>query len=53
VAQEYFGENVLVDECLSFDELVDSLLSGKTDQAVMAIENRLGSIIPNYALIDE
>jgi len=54
VAQEYFGENVLVDECLSFDELVDSLLSGKTDQAVMAIENSIaGPIIPNYALIDK
>jgi prephenate dehydratase len=26
VAQEYFGENVLVDECLSFDELVDSFV---------------------------
>jgi prephenate dehydratase len=54
VAQEYFGQNVLVDECLSFDELVDSLLSGKTDQAVMAIENSIaGPIIPNYALIDK
>lgn len=54
VAQEYFGEHVQVDECLSFDELVDSLLSGKTDQAVMAIENSIaGPIIPNYALIDK
>ncbi|NRS88941.1 prephenate dehydratase [Flavobacterium sp. 7E] len=54
VAQEYFGEDVQVDECLSFDELVDSLLSGKTDQAVMAIENSIaGPIIPNYALIDK
>jgi prephenate dehydratase len=54
VAQEYFGEKVQVDECLSFDELVDSILSGKTDQAVMAIENSIaGPIIPNYALIDK
>lgn len=54
VAQEYFGEDVQVDECLSFEELVDSLLSGKTDQAVMAIENSIaGPIIPNYALIDK
>jgi prephenate dehydratase len=54
VAQEYFGENVLVDECLSFDELVDSSLSRKTDQAIMAIENSIaGPIIPNYALIDK
>ena len=54
VAQEYFGEKVQVEECLSFDELVDSILSGKTDQAVMAIENSIaGPIIPNYALIDK
>jgi prephenate dehydratase len=44
----------VVDECLSFEELVDSLLSGKADQAVMAIENSIaGPIIPNYALIDK
>jgi prephenate dehydratase len=30
--------------CL-FEELVDSLLSGKSDQAVMAIENSIGPII--------
>lgn len=54
VAQEYFGQDVAVDECLSFEELVDSLLSGKSDQAVMAIENSIaGPIIPNYALIDK
>jgi prephenate dehydratase len=54
VAQEYFGNDVAVDECLSFEELVDSLLFGKSDQAVMAIENSIaGPIIPNYALIDK
>ncbi|MEC5167147.1 prephenate dehydratase [Flavobacterium sp. PL11] len=54
VAQEYYDQNVIVDECLSFEELVDSLLSGKSDQAVMAIENSIaGPIIPNYALIDK
>lgn len=54
VAQEYFDQNVTVDECLSFEELVDNLLSGKSDQAVMAIENSIaGPIIPNYALIDK
>ena len=43
-----------IDECLSFEELIDSLLSGKSDQAVMAIENSIaGPIIPNYALIDK
>ena len=54
VVKEYFSESVAIDECLSFEELVDSLLSGKTDQAVMAIENSIaGPIIPNYALIDK
>ncbi|MEM8521434.1 prephenate dehydratase [Flavobacterium sp. PL12] len=54
VAQEYYQRNVAVDECLSFEELIDSLLSGKCDQAVMAIENSIaGPIIPNYALIDK
>jgi len=54
VAQEYYDQDVVVDECLSFDELVDSLLSGKSAQAVMAIENSIaGPIIPNYALIDK
>jgi len=54
VAQEYYQQEVVVDECLSFEELVDSLLSGKADQAVMAIENSIaGPIIPNYALIDK
>ncbi|CAA9197979.1 prephenate dehydratase [Flavobacterium collinsii] len=54
VVNEYFSENVDIDECLSFEELIDSLLSGKSDQAVMAIENSIaGPIIPNYALIDK
>ncbi|MBG6109472.1 prephenate dehydratase [Flavobacterium sp. CG_23.5] len=54
VAQDYYYQNVEVEECLSFEELVDSLLSGKSDQAVMAIENSIaGPIIPNYALIDK
>jgi prephenate dehydratase len=33
-----------------FEELIDNLMSGKSDQAVMAIENSIaGPIIPNYA----
>ena len=54
VAQEYFGNEVEVDECLSFDKLIDSVLSGKSDQAVMAIENSIaGSILPNYNLLQK
>ena len=49
VAQEYFNQNITLDECLSFEELIDNLISGKSDQAVMAIENSIaGPIIPNY-----
>ncbi|MFT7899459.1 prephenate dehydratase [Tenacibaculum ascidiaceicola] len=54
VANNYYGENISLYECLSFDVLVDSLLSSKSEQAVMALENTIaGSIIPNYALIDK
>ncbi|NRB60833.1 MAG: prephenate dehydratase [Winogradskyella sp.] len=53
VAQHYFNEATDVVECMSFDGAVDSLLNGRTDNIVMALENSIaGSIIPNYALID-
>ena len=54
VAQEFFDVGVDLDECLSFEDLVDSLLQNNSNQAVMAIENSIaGAIIPNYALIDK
>ena len=54
VALGHYHQDIEVDECMSFEELVDSLLSGKSNQAVMALENSIaGSIIPNYALIDK
>lgn len=53
VARDFYGDNVQLKECLSFDVLVDNLLSNKATQGIMAIENTIaGSIIPNYALID-
>jgi len=53
VSQDYFDGTVEVLECMSFDKVVDSLLRHQVDAAVMAIENSIvGSIIPNYALID-
>lgn len=53
VANEYFSESLELDECMSFDSLVQSLVANKTQKAVMALENSIaGSIIPNYALID-
>lgn len=53
VAMNYFHEAIALKECLSFDAVVDAILSGEVKQAVMALENSIaGSIIPNYALID-
>ena len=53
VSQQFFDENTAVHECLTFDNAVDNLLTGESDAAIMAIENSIaGSIIPNYALID-
>jgi len=54
VANQYFGDEILLNECLSFPEIPVLVNTGKVDAAVMAIENSLaGSILPNYALIDE
>lgn len=54
VAQEYFGKDITLIECMTFDNLVDGLLKKDAFQGVMAIENSIaGSIIPNYALIDK
>ncbi len=53
VALQYFDIPVAVDECLTFDGAVQSVLTHKTDAVIMAIENSIaGSIIPNYALLD-
>lgn len=53
VGKEYYLEDVDYVECLSFDELVDSLLNKRADVGIMAIENSIaGSIIPNYALVN-
>jgi prephenate dehydratase len=54
VAQEFYGKEVEVLEFMSFAEMVKSLVDGDCGEAVMAIENSIaGSILPNYALIDE
>ncbi|WP_033961301.1 prephenate dehydratase [Psychroserpens jangbogonensis] len=53
VSQQFFDETISVSEYLTFDGVVDSILNAKDDAAIMAIENSIaGSIIPNYALID-
>jgi len=53
VGKNYYNEEVSLEECLSFDELVTKVVKGDCQQGIMAIENTIaGSIIPNYALID-
>jgi len=52
VAADYYGEDIELLECMSFDAVVDRLLDGSADRGVMAIENSIaGSIIPNYNLV--
>jgi len=53
VAQHYFGESADLQECLSFDALVNCIINDHCQYGIMALENTIaGSIIPNYALID-
>jgi len=53
VARDFYGTSIELKECMSFDFLVASLLDKSASLGVMAIENTIaGSIIPNYALID-
>jgi len=53
VARDFYGDNIQLKECMSFDALVAHLLDNSATNGVMAIENTIaGSIIPNYALID-
>ncbi len=54
VAQQYFGNKLSLVHCDTFDISVQEVLKENADLAVMAIENSIaGSIIPNYALIDQ
>ena len=54
VVNELFGVETPLIECMSFNNLVDAILDGSAATGVMAIENTIaGSIIPNYALLDE
>lgn len=54
VANQYFGDEIDLVECMSFTNIPILLKSGEVDSAVMAIENSIaGAILPNYSLIDE
>ena len=52
VAIDFFGNDIELLECSSFDAVVDQLMRGNADKGIMAIENSIaGSIIPNYNLV--
>jgi len=54
VATACFSVEANLREYLSFDALAAGLKAGEVSHGVMAIENSIaGSIIPNYALIDQ
>lgn len=54
VANQYFGSEIQLQECMTFTEIPKLLLQKKVTSAVMAIENSIaGSLLPNYKLIDE
>ena len=54
VAEQYFGKNIDLIECLSFTEMPELLKQDKAEVLIMAIENSIaGAILPNYALIDD
>ena len=53
VSQQFFENPVDCIDCLTFDRVVEALITKECDAAIMALENSIaGSIIPNYALID-
>jgi prephenate dehydratase len=54
VAEEFFGKNIDLIECLSFSEMPKLLHNKNAEVIIMAIENTIaGAILPNYALIDD
>lgn len=51
-ARLYYGDNIEVLECLSFEDLFTSLKREEASGAVMAIENTVaGGLLPNYSLL--
>jgi prephenate dehydratase len=53
-ANKFFGDEIEVIECLTFNNLCETLKTGRAEFAVMAIENTLaGSLLSNYSLIQD
>lgn len=53
-AENYFGKEISLVECETFDSLVESIKDGQAYYGVMAVENSLvGCILPNFELLRE
>ncbi len=54
-ANNYFNDNIEVQPCLTFEELIDSVKTNDgSDLGIMAIENTIaGSILQNYRLLQK
>lgn len=53
VALQLFGEDVVIEERRTFEEVAKALAQGTVAISVMAIENSIaGAILPNYELLD-
>lgn len=51
-ARLFYGNEIDVCECLSFEDLFAALDQGKASGAIMAIENTVaGGLLPNYSLL--
>ena len=44
VAKEYYGENINIDEFLTFEEMSRNLNEGKSNASIMAIENSIACL---------
>lgn len=53
-ARKFYGNDIDVQECLSFEDLFWSIDAGKASGAIMAIENTVaGGLLPNYSLLQK
>ena len=53
-AENYFGKEISLLECETFELLVESVKNGQANYGVMAVENSLvGCILPNFVLLRE
>lgn len=53
-AQQFFGRQIDILPCATFQQVVNAAKEKQTDASVMAIENSIaGSILPNYTLLQK